>query len=90
MAGGHGASMFGRKGLTATLGCVLFSMVDQTVCLELKNDSEVTGELVEVDSFMNATMKNVITHTLSGQTIGLDEVYIKGMSIRYVYIAHTE
>lgn len=79
--------LFGRKGMTSTLGIVLFSVRGKNVVLELKNDTEVHGILEEVDTFMNATVvdvkiKNVVTGTLRS----FEELYVKGTSVRYVFM----
>jgi len=79
-------SLFGRKGDTATLAFVPMSMISREIVLELKNDCEVRGIVVEADRFMNITLSGVVSSSLSGQSMRFDEMHIKGTTIRYIFM----
>mmetsp|Transcript_2814 Transcript_2814/g.2975 ORF Transcript_2814/g.2975 Transcript_2814/m.2975 type:complete len:97 (+) Transcript_2814:28-318(+) len=65
---------------------------DITVTVQLKNDLEITGTLVEVDGNMNYNLANVKVsdpekhpHLLNVKTI-----FIRGSTVKYVHLPSSE
>ena len=73
-----------------TLICFLQSLIDEVCDLELKNDLQVNGKLLNVDSNMNVELKDVKLRRPT--SLSLDEftieyydyMFLKGEKIRYV------
>ncbi|ODV79714.1 Sm-like ribonucleo protein, partial [Suhomyces tanzawaensis NRRL Y-17324] len=55
------------------------------VLIELKNGETLNGDLVNCDSWMNLTLKNVIQSSANGdEFLKLPEIYIRGIHIKYL------
>ena len=73
-----------------TLLCFLQSLAGERCDFELKNDLQLTGKLIAVDSGMNVELANVVMRRpasvrLDDFTIErYDYLYLKGEKIRYV------
>lgn len=53
--------------------------------MELKNGESLNGQLVNCDSWMNLTLKDVIQSSSNGETfVKLPECYIRGNHIKYL------
>ena len=51
---------------------------------ELKNDTEMTGAVYDVDSNLNVNLVDAELKLVGGSRRRLDEVYLNGSMIRYV------
>ena len=69
-----------------TLALALASLKGEAVVLELKNDAEVAGTVVESDASMNITLYDATYTAVSGEARELETVFINGSSILYVHI----
>ncbi|GAB6030665.1 hypothetical protein CHUAL_007521 [Chamberlinius hualienensis] len=68
-----------------TLLCFLQALEEKEVIVELRNESTVTGVLVNVDSHMNLLLsKATFSQWGSCRTKHFDDLFIKGKQIRYV------
>lgn len=67
-----------------TLICFLQSLIGETATIELRNDSKLTGLILNVDAFMNVEMKNVKLST-NKESQTFDYYFVKGSRVRYVY-----
>lgn len=55
------------------------------ILIELKNGETLNGGLVNCDSWMNLTLKDVIQTSSNGETfLKIPEVYIRGNHIKYL------
>ncbi|KAF6017727.1 LSM10 [Bugula neritina] len=69
-----------------TLICLLQGLIGQRATIELRNESSVTGLILDVDIYMNVSMSEVsYTGTGSG-TVNLEAFYVRGKNIRFVFI----
>jgi small nuclear ribonucleoprotein (snRNP)-like protein len=69
-----------------SLAILISSLCGQSVVLELKNDSEVTGILEESDINMNITLREAKIISKSGVVIENDVTFISGSSILYIHL----
>lgn len=61
------------------------SAKNQPILVELKNGESLNGQLVNCDSWMNLTLKDVIQSSSNGETfVKLPECYIRGNHIKYL------
>lgn len=64
---------------------LLTSAKNQPILVELKNGESLNGQLVNCDSWMNLTLKDVIQSSSNGETfVKLPECYIRGNHIKYL------
>lgn len=68
-----------------TMLCLLKTLEGKCTTVELRDEKEVTGEIIKVDGFMNITMKNVKWKSLTKEQ-AFEEFYVCGKMIRYVHI----
>ncbi|AGO13585.1 AaceriAGL296Wp [[Ashbya] aceris (nom. inval.)] len=64
---------------------VLTNGKGQKLFIELKNGETIEGELVNVDNWMNLTLRSVV-HAASDQTLQLPEIYVRGSFIKYIQL----
>ncbi|CEP60244.1 U6 snRNA complex subunit LSM4 LALA0_S01e06282g [Lachancea lanzarotensis] len=55
----------------------------QQMVIELKNGETITGQLVNVDNWMNLTLSKV-THTSTNESVKLPEIYVRGSFVKYI------
>ncbi|KAK6461642.1 hypothetical protein DFJ63DRAFT_297878, partial [Scheffersomyces coipomensis] len=64
---------------------LLTSAKSKEILIELKNGESLNGELVNCDSWMNLTLKNVIQTSPNGEEfVKIPEIYIRGNHIKYL------
>ncbi|KAK6454247.1 uncharacterized protein RJT20DRAFT_118 [Scheffersomyces xylosifermentans] len=64
---------------------LLTSAKTKQILIELKNGETLNGDLVNCDSWMNLTLKNVIQTSADGEKfVKLPEIYIRGNHIKYL------
>lgn len=73
---------FGLVVPTMKLARFLAKCTNETVTVELKNQTLVQGTIVSVDMLMNTHLKTV-KMTVKGKTVFLDALSIRGNTIRY-------
>ena len=61
----------------------LMKLTGETVTIELKNGSVVTGTITSVDMSMNTHLKGVKLQQKGKETQNLDHLTIRGSNIRY-------
>ena len=69
-----------------TLSCVVELSLGKVTTVELRNESFVTGKVVEVDGFMNVTLQDVVFTTPSGIKQKFNMFFAPNRLIRYVQI----
>eukprot|EP00760_Papus_ankaliazontas_P028706 PhM_4_TR3872/c0_g1_i1/m.95976/K11087/SNRPD1, SMD1; small nuclear ribonucleoprotein D1 len=68
--------------MTIKLVRFLMKLSNEVVKMELKDGSIVSGTIVGVDAAMNTHLKNVKV-TLKGRNIEMDQLSVRGNTIRY-------
>ncbi|CAH2350680.1 putative probable U6 snRNA-associated Sm-like protein LSm4 [[Candida] railenensis] len=64
---------------------LLTAAKNQPILVELKNGETINGQLVNCDSWMNLTLKDVIQSSPHGdEFLKISECYIKGIHIKYL------
>ncbi|RLV85144.1 U6 snRNA-associated Sm-like protein LSm4 [Meyerozyma sp. JA9] len=64
---------------------LLTAAKNSPILVELKNGETLNGLLLNCDSWMNLTLKDVIQSSANGEEfLKLPEIYIKGMHIKYM------
>ena len=63
----------------------LMKLTNETVTIELKNGTVVTGTITGVDLSMNTHLKTVKMTVKGYDPINLDHLTIRGNNIRYSY-----
>jgi len=72
--------------LQKSLAILLASFQGETISIELKNDSEITGILEETDHSMNITLHQANQKSPDQEVaLQLELVFINGSSIRYIH-----
>lgn len=61
----------------------LMRMKNETVTIELKNGTSITGTIIAVDMRMNTHLKNVKMTVKNKNPVSLDNFSIRGNNIRY-------
>ena len=69
-----------------SLAILLQSLYGIAVVVEMKNDMEVSGILLESDAAMNVTLQDARQISASGISLDMEFVFLNGSSIRYVHI----
>ncbi|XP_053560762.1 U7 snRNA-associated Sm-like protein LSm10 [Bombina bombina] len=54
--------------------------------VDLRDESSVTGCIINVDAFMNIRLSNVKYIDRKEKEIQLDEIFVTGRNVRYVHI----
>ena len=67
----------------------LMKLKNETVTIELKNGTIVVGSVNGVDIKMNTFLKNVKMTAKDKDPISLDQLTLRGSSIRYVILPET-
>lgn len=67
-----------------TLAVLLESMRDYFMVFELKNETEVSGILYDVDANLNVNLVDAQLKDRNGRSQRLDTIYINGSTVRYV------
>jgi len=81
MAAGREKALLG-----STLACVLPALRNQRTTVELRNESYVTGRVVQGDGFMNITMEEVVFTDARGAKVNFDSFFVQNRLIRYIQI----
>lgn len=68
-----------------SLICLLQGLIGHRATVELRNESSVTGLILDVDAYMNVSMSDVSFSDRRG-TQSLSAFYIRGKNIRFVHI----
>lgn len=64
---------------------MLTSVKSKQILIELKNGETLNGELVNCDSWMNLSLKNVVQTSSSGdEFFKMNEIYVRGNHIKYL------
>lgn len=69
-----------------TLSCIIGFCIGKVTTVELRNESHVTGRVVEVDGFMNTTLREAEFCDPLGQRRRFDIFFVPKRLIRYVQI----
>lgn len=69
-----------------TLTCIVELCVGHKTTVELRNEAHVSGRVIEVDGFMNVTMKKVIFTDPCGRKKAFDDFFVHSRLIRFVQI----
>ncbi|XP_078699406.1 U7 snRNA-associated Sm-like protein LSm10 [Branchiostoma floridae x Branchiostoma belcheri] len=69
-----------------TLVCLLQAIQGHETTVELRDEASVYGLIVNVDAFMNTTMKYCTYTDRRGKTVQFDDFYVQGRNIRFVQI----
>lgn len=69
-----------------TLSCVIGLCIGKVTTVELRNESHVTGRVVEVDGFMNTTLREAEFCDPMGFRRKFDVFFVPKRLIRYVQI----
>lgn len=69
-----------------TLTCIVELCVGHKTTVELRNEAYVSGRIIEVDGFMNVTMKKVIFTDPCGRKRSFDDFFVHSRLIRFVQI----
>ncbi|KAG2433025.1 hypothetical protein HXX76_008752 [Chlamydomonas incerta] len=69
-----------------TLVCLIKSLIDRRVVVELRNDTLVKAQLDDVDDFLNMTLSDVTFQTVEGVKSEYAHMYLKGRNIRFVHL----
>ncbi|XP_078619197.1 U7 snRNA-associated Sm-like protein LSm10 [Branchiostoma floridae x Branchiostoma japonicum] len=69
-----------------TLVCLLQAIQGHETTVELRDEASVFGLIVNVDAFMNTTMKYCTYTDHRGKTMQFDDFYVQGRNIRFVQI----
>ena len=72
--------------MSTTLACLLPSLRNKRTTVELRNESFVTGRVVQTDGFMNVTMAEVTFTDALGNKSKFDSFFAQSRLIRYVQI----
>ena len=64
----------------------MLNMVGSEVIIELKNDTEISGLVEDVDPAMSVVLTSATQTLLDGSKIEMESITIKGTSIRYIHI----
>lgn len=67
----------------------LMKLKNETVTIELKNGTIVVGSVYGVDIKMNTFLQNVKMTVKDKNPINLDQLTLRGSSIRYVILPET-
>lgn len=65
---------------------LLQGLQGEVTTVDLRNESTARGCVVNVDSFMNVRLKDVLFRDRRGQRSQLQDLFITGRNIRYVHI----
>ncbi|XP_034841146.1 U7 snRNA-associated Sm-like protein LSm10 [Maniola hyperantus] len=72
-----------------TLLCLIRSLQDKNITVDLRNDSYVCGQLVAVDGFMNLSFCKAVYCDTQQNEYFFDNLFIQGRNIRYIHIPET-
>ncbi|KAL4228310.1 LSM domain [Mactra antiquata] len=68
-----------------TMLCLIKALEGKKTTIELRDEKQVTGKIVNVDGYMNVSMKRVQWKSLTNQKL-FDSFFVHGRMIRYVHI----
>ena len=71
----------------STLALTLLSLQNEKVVIELRNNTEISGVIEEVDGNMNLILTDVKSISPSGDVKLMELLSVNGTNIRYVHIA---
>jgi len=70
----------------STLACILPTLRNKRTTIELRNESFVSGKIVEGDGFMNITMEDVTFTDPRGARLHFESFFVQNRLIRYVQV----
>ncbi|CAH0722553.1 unnamed protein product, partial [Brenthis ino] len=72
-----------------TLLCLVKSLQNKNITIDLRNDSYVCGELSTVDGYMNISLNKAVYCDTQGNEYYFDNMFVQARNIRYVHIPQT-
>ncbi|CAH2099910.1 unnamed protein product [Euphydryas editha] len=69
-----------------TLLCLVKSLQDKNITVDLRNDSYVCGQLVSVDGYMNLSLSKAVYCDTQGNEYYFDSLFVQARNIRYVHV----
>nr|XP_026485085.1 U7 snRNA-associated Sm-like protein LSm10 [Vanessa tameamea] len=72
-----------------TLLCLVKSLQDKNITVDLRNDSYVCGQLTSVDGYMNISMSKAVYCDSQENEYYFDNLFVQARNIRYVHIPET-
>ncbi|XP_069752001.1 U7 snRNA-associated Sm-like protein LSm10 [Narcine bancroftii] len=65
---------------------LLQGMHGYVTTVELRDESSVRGQIVNVDAFMNVRLSEVSYTDRGGKVLQLDDFFVTGRNVRYIHI----
>jgi len=75
-----------RYNAANSLLCLLQALEGSITVVELRNEMAVKGLIIQVDGFMNVSLKNATVQGNNGTLYNFDDFFVKARNIRYVQI----
>ncbi|CAF4883893.1 unnamed protein product [Pieris macdunnoughi] len=69
-----------------TLLCLVKSLENKSITVDLRNDSCVCGQLTLVDGYMNLSLSNAVFCDPQGNEYLFENIFIHARNVRYVHI----
>ncbi|KAL1460670.1 hypothetical protein WDU94_012631 [Cyamophila willieti] len=69
-----------------TLACLAESLIGTVTCIDLRNESSVSGKLEHVDGFMNVYMTDVLLRDHRGRELTFASLFIQSRNVMFVHI----
>ncbi|CAG4922575.1 unnamed protein product [Colias eurytheme] len=69
-----------------TLLCLVRSLEDKKITIDLRNDTYVCGELVSVDGYMNISLNKAVYCDPQGNEYFFENLFVQARNIRYIHI----
>ncbi|KAI5705771.1 hypothetical protein M8J75_001595 [Diaphorina citri] len=69
-----------------TLACLAKSLVGMITCVDLRNESSVSGRLEHVDGFMNIYMSDVLLRDHRGKELTFESLFIQSRNVMFIHI----
>ncbi|XP_045455223.1 U7 snRNA-associated Sm-like protein LSm10 [Melitaea cinxia] len=69
-----------------TLLCLVKSLQDKNITVDLRNDSYVCGQLIQVDGYMNLSFSKAVYCDRRGNEYYFENLFLQARNLRYVHI----
>ncbi|XP_038209008.1 U7 snRNA-associated Sm-like protein LSm10 [Zerene cesonia] len=69
-----------------TLLCLVRSLEDKKITIDLRNDTYVCGDLVSVDGYMNLSLNKAVYCDPQGNEYFFEHLFVQARNIRYIHI----
>ncbi|CAG5018072.1 unnamed protein product [Parnassius apollo] len=69
-----------------TLLCLVQSLQEQNITVDLRNDAYVCGTVVSVDGFMNISFSHAVYCDTHGNEFSFENLFVQSRNIRYVHV----